>query len=114
MLLLLTVGIFVATLGLVISAAYFFVIAPSWNKQLMARLVALEEISAAPEQASGLFRNEKLGHAAFLTNLLMDMPGIPRLRLFLLQAAVRIQVESFVLIVFSLAVLGFLGAIILK
>src|SRR5207249_7090381 len=69
----LTLGVFVATLGFVISAAYFFVIAPLWKRQLMARLAALEDISAASEQESGMLRGEKLSHAAFLNNLINEI-----------------------------------------
>src|SRR5947208_2511963 len=109
LILFLILGIFVATLGLVISAAYFLVIAPLWKKQLMARLAALEDISAASEQESGMLRGEKLSHAAFLNNLINDLPGIQQLRQLLLQASVRMEVESFVLIVFGLALLALMG-----
>jgi tight adherence protein B len=115
MLLLLTFGTFVATLALISSATYFFVFAPGWKKQrLVARLAALEDASAPSEEALGILRNEKVSDIAIVNDLLLAMPGISQLNLFLQQAAVRMQAGSFVMIVFVLALLGLLDALILN
>src|ERR1051326_6075550 len=115
MLLLLTTATFLATLGLITTAAYFLVIAPEAKKQrLMRRLSALEDASAPSEESLGILRNAKVSDIGFLNDLLIAMPGIARLNLFLQQAALRMQAGSFVLIVFSLTLVGFIDAAILN
>jgi tight adherence protein B len=106
MLLFLTVAIFVATLGLIVSAGYFFIAVPMSKRQLMTRLVRLEEVSTSRAETSDVLRNEKLSDIPLLNDLLTSTPGIPQLKLFLQQASVRLQVGSFLLIVVSLALLG--------
>ena len=115
MLLLLTAATFLGTFGLISLAAYCFAIVGQRKKRrFMTRLASLKKVSAPPEETLGILRSEKVSDIAFLNDLLIAMPGMPQLTLFLQQAAFRIQAGSFVLIVCSLALLGFLCAIALN
>jgi tight adherence protein B len=95
--------IFVVTLGFVMSGFYFFVEAPVARKKLMTRLSALEQVSLSDEKMPELFRNELLSRIPLLNRILISMPGVPKLTLFLQQAAVRMQVGTFILLVVAIS-----------
>ena len=103
MLPMLSLLIFLVTLGFVMSGFYFFVEAPVARKKLMTRLSALEQVSLSDEKMPELFRNELLSRIPLLNRILISMPGVPKLTLFLQQAAVRMQVGTFILLVVAIA-----------
>jgi tight adherence protein B len=68
---------------------------------MMTRLAAIQEM-AAHDEVPDILRRELLSDLPILNRMLATMPGIPQLRLFLEQGAVRMQVGTFVLIVIAL------------
>jgi len=95
--------IFLVTLGFVMSGFYFFVEAPVARKKLATRLSALEQVSLSDEKMPELFRSELLSKIPLLNRILISLPGIPNLTLLLQQAAVRMQVGTFILIVVAIS-----------
>jgi tight adherence protein B len=91
----LSILIFVATIGLVISGFYFFIQLPAEKKGLRQRIETakaeiLELSQSGPE--SRLLRSEILSRSAFFHGLLLRIPGISKLQLFVQQAAATITV----------------------
>jgi len=111
----LTILIFLVTLGLLISAAYFFVEAPIAKQRLRARLVAVQQVGL---QARGgveadILRREALSGIPAVQQVLAALPPVARLQLFLQQAAVELQVDVFLLIVASAALFAGVAAILI-
>jgi tight adherence protein B len=95
----LTVLIFLVSFGLVISGAYFFIIVPMARKKLRTRLEAVQQTkSQLAELDAEILRRETLSDIPGLNQLLARIPVIPKLELFLQQAAVKMQVFMFLLI----------------
>src|SRR5213594_5078203 len=90
--------IFVVTLGLSLSLLYFMVESPLARRKMMTRLAAVQEVSIRNDEASDVLCKELLSDMPALHRILAMAPGIARLRLFLEQGAIRMQVGNFVLI----------------
>ena len=104
---LLLVLVFIATLGLVISAIYFFFAAPAERKQVRGRLEALRELAVAEGESleTQLLRQEVLSGVPAMHRLLLRIPGTKELNLFIQQAATDITVGMLLLL--SLLVFAF-------
>jgi tight adherence protein B len=97
---LLLVLVFVATLGLVMSAIYFFFAAPAEKKQVRDRLEALRELARAEGESleTQLLRQEVLSGVPAMHRLLMKLPGTKELNLFIQQSAADITVGMLLLL----------------
>jgi tight adherence protein B len=107
----LTLSIFAVTLGLSLSLLYLFVESPLARRKMMARIAAVQEVSVRNE-VSDVLRKELLSDVPALDRILAMAPGIARLRLFLEQGAIRMQVGNFVLISMAILVFVFLATLI--
>jgi len=94
----LTLLIFTVTLGLAMSLLYVLVETPLARRKMMTRLAAVQEVAARREEISDVLRKELLSDVPALHRILATVPGIARLRLFLEQGAIQMQVGNFVLI----------------
>lgn len=103
----LTIVIFAVTLGLSMSFLYFFVDMPLTRRKMMTRLAAIQEVEARNDEISDVLRRELLSDLPILNRVLQTAPGIPKLRLFLEQGAIEMQLGTFVLIVAALPVFTF-------
>jgi tight adherence protein B len=93
--LVLSILIFLVTVGLVISGFYFFIHAPAEKRRLRERIeIAKQEISESSVQSSEtrLLRAEVLSTFPAIHRLLLQIPGINRLQLFVQQSAANITV----------------------
>jgi len=97
---------FIITFALATSFFFFFVETPLARRKMMTRLSALQEVAARGEDLPDVLRKEMLSDMPFLNNLLATAPGIRNLKLFLDQAAIEMQIGTFVLICIGLMVLG--------
>ena len=104
---LLLVLVFIATLGLVISAIYFFFAAPAERKQVRGRLEALRELAVAEGEGleTQLLRQEILSGVPAMHRLLLMIPGTRELNLFIQQSSADITVGMLLLL--SLLVFSF-------
>jgi tight adherence protein B len=108
-----TVLIFLSTLGLLMSAVYFLVQAPLEKRKLRGRLEAVQQVSLRPaDEETEIMRREMLSDVAALNKVLINIPIILRIQLFLQQAAIEMQVVPFLLIVITLALFSFVVALI--
>src|SRR5262245_5844853 len=107
-LLILTIVIFSVTLALALSLLYFFVDAPLSRRKMRTRLSAIQEMTVRSDDVPEILRRELLSDLPILNRILGMAPGIPRLRLFLEQGSVRMQIGSFVLIVIALPLFTFI------
>jgi tight adherence protein B len=114
MLILLTIATFVAVLGLLLSATYLLVLGPLAKKELMSRLVRLEQVSSGPEESPELLRKDKYSDIEFVNNVLTELPGTTKLNLFLKQAAVGMHVGPFLALVVAVAFCGLLAGLLLQ
>src|SRR5262245_53638241 len=94
----LTLSIFGVTLALALSFLYFFVEMPIARRNMRTRLAAIQELAIANDGVPDVLRKDLLSDLPFLNQILATMPWISRLRLFLAQGAIRMQVGTFVLI----------------
>jgi len=90
--------IFTVTLGLAMSLLYVLVETPLARRKMMTRLAAVQEVAARNEEIPDVLRKELLSDVPALHRILAKVPGIARLRLFLEQGAIQMQVGNFVLI----------------
>ncbi len=104
--------IFAVTLGLSLSLLYLCVESPLARRKMMTRLVAVQEVSIRNDEMSDVLRKELLSDVPFLNRILATAPGIARLRLFLEQGAIRMQVGTFILIIIAIFVFVFLAMVI--
>lgn len=104
---------FVITFALATSLFFLFVESPLSRKKMLTRLSALQEVAARGEEVPDVLRREMLSDMPFLHNLLSTAPGIAKLKLFLDQAAIEMQVGKFVLISIGLMVLGVVVTLLL-
>jgi len=108
-----TAMVFLATLGLLMSAAYFLVQAPLQKRKLRGRLEAVQQVSLRPvDEETEILRREMLSDVAALNRVLVKIPVVLRLQLFLQQAAIDMQVVPFVLIALIVALFAFVGALV--
>jgi len=104
---------FVITFALATSFFFFFVETPLARKKMMTRLSALQEVHARGEDLPDVLRREMLSDMPFLNNLLATAPGIRDLKLLLEQAAINMQIGTFVRICIGLMLLGLVFALFL-
>src|SRR5262245_63509283 len=105
--------VFLSTLGLLMSAAYFLVQAPLQKRKLKARLEAVQQVSLRPADAdTDILRREMLSDVAALNKILINVPAVLRLQLFLQQAAIEMQVVQFLLIAVILTLFAFVAALV--
>jgi len=104
----LTIAIFAVTLGLTLSLLYFFVDAPLNRRKMRTRLSAIQEITMRNDEVPDILRREMLSDVPMLNQILLATPGIGKLRLFLEQAGVRMQVGTFVLTVIAVPFFTFI------
>jgi tight adherence protein B len=98
-LLILTVMIFLVTLGLIISGLYFLVEAPATRKRMHTRLAAIEQASFdAPGEELGLLRAEVLSQIPFFNRVLLRIPLLTRIHMFMQQADMKITAGMLLLI----------------
>ena len=111
----LSVLIFLVTLGLVLSGSYFLIIAPLQKQKMKVRLAAVQQLSVAGDinGPNDILKRELLSDIPALSRILAALPIITRLQLLLLQADVDMQVAAFLLIVVSLALLAFAVSLVL-
>src|SRR5262245_51853655 len=98
--------VFLVTFALASSFFFFFVETPLARRKMMTRLSAMQEVSIRNEEVPDVLRRELLSDIPALNSILATAPGIARLRLFLEQAAVEMQVGTFVLICFFTLIVG--------
>src|SRR3989442_5034298 len=100
----LTILIFMVSFGLFVSAAYFFVQVPLAKQKLRVRLAAVQTTTQESDAALDmeLLRRELLSDNPLVNRVLAAAPMMPRLQLFLPQAAIEMQVADFLLIAISL------------
>jgi len=109
---LLSLAIFGVTMALVLSFLYFFVNVPLNRRKMRTRLAAIQEVASRTDDVPDILRKELLSDLPFLNRILAMTPGIPKLRLFLAQGAVRIQLGTFLLIVLALPFFAFVVTLI--
>src|SRR5213593_4511613 len=104
--------ILMVTFGLFISAGYFFIQVPLSKQKLRARLAAVQQanLQGDGDLQAEIMRREMLSDIPALSQILAATPFVPRLQLFLQQAAVEMQVSTFLLIVISIALFTWIGA----
>jgi tight adherence protein B len=102
----LAIIIFLITFALATSLFFLFVETPLARRKMMTRLTALQEVRVRNEEVSDVLRRELLSDLPMLNSILASAPGIRNLRLFLEQAAIEMQVGTFVLICVALAAVG--------
>jgi tight adherence protein B len=102
----LTIIVFLVSFALATSLFFLFVETPLARRKMMTRLTALQEVTARSEDVPDVLRRELLSDVPLLNRLLATAPGIANLRLFLEQAAIEMQVGTFVLICVALAFVG--------
>jgi tight adherence protein B len=108
--LVLSILIFIVTVGLIISGFYFLIQAPAEKRKLRQRIeIAKSEISELLPSSSEarLLRSEVLSTFPFVHRMLIRMPGIAKLQLFVQQSPANITVGM--LLILSL----FLGCFVL-
>jgi len=109
----LTIIIFLITLALATSFIFFFVETPLARRKMMTRLTAFQETSVHNDDVSDVLRKELLSEIPFFNRILATMPGIGGLRLFLDQAAIKINVGNFLLICAAIGSFGLVAVLIL-
>jgi len=102
----LAIVVFVVTLALVTSLMFFLVESPLSRRKMLTRLSALQEASVRGEEATDVLRKDMLSDIPTLDRILATAPGIRNLRLFLEQAAIPMQVGTFVMICVGLVAVG--------
>lgn len=104
---LLLVLVFIATLGLVVSAIYFFITAPADKRQILGRLEAMKELAVGEPDSLELqlLRQEVMSDIPALNRLLMKIPGTRELNLFVQQSATSVTLGMLFLI--SLLIFAF-------
>lgn len=102
----LTIIVFLITFALATSLFFLFVETPLARRKMMTRLTALQEVSVRNEDIPDVLRRELLSDMPLLNRILATAPGITNLRLLLEQAAIEMQVGTFVLICVALAFAG--------
>jgi tight adherence protein B len=97
--------VFVATLGLLLSAGYFLIAAPLARHKLRTRVtVPMPSVATKDNVTAEIMRRATLSDIPALSRVLAQIQLVAKLEFFLRQAAVRIQVATFVMIVAAAAV----------
>jgi tight adherence protein B len=110
----LAIVVFVVTLVLASSLIFFFVESPLSRRKMMTRLSALQEASVRGEDlGSDVLRKDVLSDIPTLDRILATAPGVRNLRLFLEQAAIPMQVGTFIMICVGLVFAGLTTALVI-
>jgi tight adherence protein B len=98
----LLVLIFLASMGLVISALYFAVAAPAEKKQLRTRFAVLRDLAQTEtgDLETLLLRSEVVSNIPAIHRLLIRLPGMKGLQLYVQQSATPITVGMLLLLSF--------------
>ena len=113
MLPLLTLMIFLVTMGLLLSGLYFFIEVPTVRRKLRTRMESVQQTGLrSGDSETDIMRREMLSDIPALNRILIEMPFVARLELFMQQAAVRMQVAMFLMVVIAAAFFVFLIALI--
>src|SRR5687768_8015040 len=93
-LMIVTILVFLMTMGLLISAAYFFLEVPAAKRQVRVRLASLQQVSLSGSASfeSQIVNEQILSTIPAVNRILMQLPFIPRLQLFLTQAAIEMPI----------------------
>lgn len=115
--LVLSLLIFLVTIGLVISGFYFFIHAPAEKRRLRERIeIAKHDIAetAAHSSEARLLRSEILSSVPSLNRLLMRVPGMNSIQLFVQQSATNITVGMLITLTLFLGWFVFLFSLLLQ
>ena len=105
--------IFVVTLALVASGIYFFVELPGAKKKMRSRLDVVRDLAVSPGTGEAqILRTDVLSNIPLLNRLLAKMPIGARLQLFLQQADMEMTPGMLITLVFLLAWVTFLSAML--
>ena len=90
--------VFIATLALCVSAAYLLVVLPLSKHRLKVRVTAVPQARiTATDANAGIMRRGKLSDIPALSQFLAELPLIAKIEFFLEQAAIRMNVASFLM-----------------
>jgi tight adherence protein B len=109
---LLSLLIFVVTLALVASGIYFFVELPGAKKKMRSRLDVVRDLAVSPGAEAQILRTDVLSNIPLLNKLLAKIPIGARLQLFLQQADMEMTPGMLLTLVFLLAWVTFLSALL--
>jgi tight adherence protein B len=109
---LLSLLIFVVTLALVASGIYFFVELPGAKKKMRSRLDVVRDLAVSPGAEAQILRTDVLSNIPLLNKLLAKMPIGAKLQLFLQQAEMEMTPGMLLTLVFLLAWVTFLSAML--
>jgi tight adherence protein B len=103
-LIIITILVFLMTMGLLISAAYFFLEVPAAKRQVRVRLASLQQVSIDGniDFESQVVHDQILSTVPALNRILLQFPFIPRLQLFMTQAAIDMPIGTLLCISISL------------
>jgi tight adherence protein B len=106
-------AVFLLTLGLLTSAAYFLIQAPAARQQLRVRLAAIQQTAVVdPEAEIRLIRENALGSIPFVQRVLLRIRLVARLQLFMDQAGVALPLVTMLFISASAALAFLLIALV--
>ena len=95
----LIITVFFLTFLVTSMASYWLLGGSDQKKKIMTRLQAIQEVSARKdEETLRLLRKDLERDMPFLRRFAATLPGVPQLRLFIDQAAVAMEVETFLAI----------------
>jgi tight adherence protein B len=106
----LALGIFLVTLAMVTGFLFFFVESPLSRKKMMTRLSALQEAAVRGEEVSDVLRKELMSDIPLLNRILITAPGIRNLKLLFEQAAITMQIGTFVIVCIGAMAVGWFAA----
>ena len=106
--------IFLVTLALASSFLFIFVQAPLARRKMVTRLAALQEVAVRTEDVPDVLRREMLSDVPVLHRILATLPGVPNFKLFLEQAAIKMQIGTFLLISIGLTLFVFTGMFVFR
>jgi tight adherence protein B len=113
MLLLITVLVFFVTAGLMMSAAYFWIQVPAARRQMRTRLETEQARAMTGEENDFQIVHENiLSPVPVINRLLLKAPLVPRLQLFLTQAAVQLPLGTILLMCVSLFLFSELAGLV--
>lgn len=111
----LTVMIFLVTLGLSISGLYFMVEAPAARKRMRARLGAIQQTSTETlNEEAVILREELLSQIPLVNRILLQLPLISRLQFFIQQAAMEMTAGMLILISMAIGLVVLLIGLLME
>ena len=107
--------VFLVTLGLCVSGVYFLLERPAAKKRFRARLTSMQQ-SLGPGGSGGvsLLRDDALSDIPVLNWILQRLPPVVKLQTLLAQAGMTTPVGTVILMCLSLALLAFLGGLLVQ